>query len=440
MTIANSSSFSHHPTHPYSSAEANAAWTRLLNHAEKVNSQHLRDLFDQEKKPNFTGATRFERFSVSAAGLFLDYSKNRVLDETMQHLVELAKALGVPAHIQRLLSGKIVNPTENRAALHSALREPANGTSELPTPPEAREKAQNMRKLMEQFVSDIRNAYWLGAQGDRISDIVHIGIGGSDLGPRMVCRALNWTSDGIVRVHFASNIDAEEFSKTVGHLDARRTLFLICSKTFTTMETMANAKTARDWLFASGIKESQLHQHMVAISAAPELIEQFGLDPAQAFTFWDWVGGRFSLWSSVGLPIALFLGWESFESLLAGAHAMDVHLATAPLEQNMPVLLSLLGIWNRNFLDAHNLCIAPYTQALEFFPSWLQQLDMESTGKSVRLDGSMGEMHTSPVIFGQVGSNSQHAYFQMLHQGTQIVPFPGTMRHYWQIVLHRRRL
>lgn len=367
-------------------------------------------------------ARRVEDFSLEAAGLYLDYSKNRITFETFALLMKLAEEAGVTQRRDAMFAGEHINTTEDRAALHVALRAlpdapfKVDGVSVMPA-------IHDVRCRMQDFSERVRGGAWTGSTGQTITDVVNIGIGGSDLGPRMVCRALAHLGDQTgPRIHFVSNVDGTELAETLVRLNPARTLVIVCSKTFTTLETMANARSMRDWFLRNGVPENQLARHFVAVSTNREAVTEFGIDPANMFEFWDWIGGRFSLWSSVGLSIALAVGFDAFDDLLLGARAMDDHFRTAPLARNMPVVMAMLGIWYRNFFGMPTSCMAPYSTSLELFPAFLQQLEMESNGKSVQLDGQPAHVQTSPVVWGTAGTNGQHAYFQMIHQGSQIVP------------------
>jgi len=392
------------------------AWDALQQHHEAVREQRMRDWFDAPD-----AGRRVAQFSLEAAGLYLDYAKNRITPQTFALLMQLADEAGVDARRASMFAGDQINATEHRAALHMALRAlpdapyHVNGKPVMPA-------VQAVRERMRDFSERVRSGQWTGATGKRITDVVNLGIGGSDLGPRMVCRALAHLPSNGPRVHFVSNVDGTELAETLARVSPEQTLVIVCSKTFTTLETMANAGSARRWFLHHGVPEDRLARHFVAVSTNLEAVRAFGIDPANMFEFWDWVGGRFSLWSSVGLSIALALGFDAFSALLAGGRAMDEHFRSAPLAANMPVVLAMLGIWNRNFFGMPTSCVAPYSTALELFPAFLQQLEMESNGKSVRLDGRRVHAHTSPVVWGSAGTNGQHAYFQMIHQGSQIVP------------------
>jgi glucose-6-phosphate isomerase len=386
-----------------------AAWTRLTAAAGAVPS--MRELFASDP-------ARRGKHVVEGAGLFLDASKNRVDDATLAALFALARESGVEARRDAMFAGEKINVTEKRAVLHVALRAPrdasiaVDGHAVMPD-------VHAVLDHMEAFSEDVRAGRWKGYTGKPITDVISIGIGGSDLGPRFVEAALASYRHEHLRVQFVANVDAQAFDDAVAKCDPATTLFIIASKTFTTAETMMNAHTARSWALAGGVPESELHRHFVAVSTNEKDAKAFGIDPENMFGFWDWVGGRYSLWSAIGLPVALSVGMARFRELLAGAHAMDRHFAEAPLETNMPVRLALMGILNANVLGARSVCIAPYHQHLELLPAHLEQLEMESNGKSVRLDGSPVGENTVPVIWGQPGTNAQHAYFQCLHQGTE---------------------
>ncbi len=362
---------------------------------------------------------RAGRFTLRLGDLLLDYSKNRVTPETMELLLALARAADVAVWRKRMFAGERINTTENRAVLHVALRNRAStpirvdGKDVMPA-------VNAVLKRMGDFVGSVRGGDWKGATGQRIADIVNIGIGGSDLGPAMAVEALPSYRQKGLRAHFVSNVDGAEIARTLQRLDPARALFIVASKTFTTQETMTNAATARAWLVES-LGENSVAKHFVAVSTNVRAVKEFGIDPAAMFEFWDWVGGRYSMWSAVGLSIALALGMDRFKEMLDGAHAMDLHFRDAPLEKNLPVALALVGIWNANFLGAEALAILPYDQGLWRLPSYLQQADMESNGKSATRNGKPVAHGTGPVVFGQPGTNGQHAFYQLLHQGTRLV-------------------
>jgi glucose-6-phosphate isomerase len=389
------------------------AYQALRSHHAQAREWQLRNLF--AKQPD-----RFQRFSMEAAGLFFDYSKNRVDDTTMGLLFSLARERGIEARRDAMFSGRKINLTEDRAVLHVALRAP-RAEALLVDGQDVMQEVHAVLEHMRAFSDSVRSGQWLGSSGKPITDIVNIGIGGSHLGPEMVCRALRPFAHPRLAMHFVSNVDAHDLDAVLSRVKPETTLFIIASKTFATRETMMNAQSARAW-FLEGKSEAELARHFVAVSTNTSAVREFGIDPANMFPFWDWVGGRYSVWSAIGLSIALAVGYERFSEFLAGAHAMDRHFRSAPLEQNMPVVLALLGIWNRNFLGSGSISIAPYHQDLAKFPAYLQQLEMESNGKSVTLDGNPVEVATCPVIWGDVGTNGQHAYFQLLHQGTDVTP------------------
>ncbi|MGO4151991.1 glucose-6-phosphate isomerase [Cupriavidus sp. YAF13] len=392
------------------------AWHSLLQHHDAIRETPMREWFAAG-----SAEQRVEQFSLEAAGLYLDYSKNRITPQTMALLMQLADEAGVPKRRDAMFAGDHINATEDRAVLHIALRAGADATFKVdgkPVMPAIHAVLDRMRV----FSQRVRSGDWTGFTGKRITDVINIGIGGSDLGPRMVCRALSHLAGSGPRMHFVSNVDGTELAECLDRLDPEQTLVIVCSKTFTTLETMANACSARQWFLDKGVALDQLASHFAAVSTNVEAVRAFGIDPAHMFEFWDWIGGRFSLWSSVGLSIALAVGFDAFEDLLIGGRAMDAHFSSAPLAQNMPVVLGMLGIWYRNFFGMPTSCMAPYSTSLELFPAFLQQLEMESNGKSVQLDGRHVRAHTAPVVWGSAGTNGQHAYFQLIHQGSQIVP------------------
>ena len=390
-----------------------ASLLALDSHAEQARQWHMRDLFAQDPQ-------RFAQHSLEAAGLFLDYSKNRFTGTTLALLLALARECGVEARRNAMFSGEKINFTEQRAVLHTALRAPRT----LPLQVDGQDVSADVHAVLEQmqgFTERVRSGAWTGHTGRAITDIVNIGIGGSDLGPAMVCRALRSDAHARLRMHFVANVDGHDLDSVLSCVDPHTTLFIIASKTFTTAETMLNAHSARAWFLRSGGIDD-LPRHFVAVSTNTAGVTAFGIDPVNMFRFWDWVGGRYSIWSAIGLPVALAIGYDGFRAFLDGAHAMDMHFRTAPLENNMPVLLALIGLWNRNFLDCGSVSIAPYHHDLRQFPAYLQQLDMESNGKSITRDGTPVTTATGPVVWGEIGTNAQHAYFQLLHQGTDTVP------------------
>ncbi|WP_039789010.1 glucose-6-phosphate isomerase [Herbaspirillum huttiense] len=391
-----------------------AAFQALQAHHATAVQWHLRDLFAQQPD-------RFERMHVRAAGLLLDYSKNRLNADTLSLLMSLARERGVETLREAMFSGEKINFTEQRAVLHTALRAPSDDrTAQVDGQPVAQDVHAVLQHIRA-FSERVRSGQWRGYTGREITDIVNIGIGGSFLGPQMVCTALRDYRHARLTAHFVSNVDGHDLDEVLARIDPETTLFIVASKTFTTQETMLNAKSARAWFLQHG-KSEDLAKHFVAVSTNAKDVSAFGIDTENMFPFWDWVGGRYSVWSSIGLSIALAIGFKNFSELLAGAHAMDKHFCEAPLKQNMPVIQALVGIWNRNFLDSASLTIAPYHQWLRFFPAYLQQLDMESNGKRITRDGTPVSVQTCPAIWGDVGTNGQHAYFQLLHQGTDITP------------------
>lgn len=390
------------------------AWQALRFHHATIASTPMRQMFQED-------SARFDRFSLRLDSLLFDYSKNRINEHTIKLLLELAEQARVTDWIGRMFNGDKINSTEQRAALHTALR----NRSDHPVLVDGKDVMPDVRRvlgLMRNFSEVVRNGKHLGHTGKPITDIVNIGIGGSDLGPKMVCEALKPYGSDTLRAHFISNIDGTQLTETLKQLDAETTLFIVSSKTFTTQETLTNAHTARAWLVDILDDERAVAKHFAAISTNLKATSQFGINPDNVFEFWDWVGGRYSLWSAIGLPIAIFLGMDKFEELLEGGNAMDDHFRHAPLEQNIPVLMGMLGIWYNNFFGADTNAVFPYDQHLHRFPAYLQQLDMESNGKRVDRDGNLVDYDTGMVVWGELGSNGQHAFFQLIHQGTHIIP------------------
>jgi glucose-6-phosphate isomerase len=374
----------------------------------------MRDLFAEDPG-------RFDAFSVRFDNLLLDYSKNRVTKQTMRLLFDLARDSEVGPWIERMFRGEKINFTEERAVLHVALRNRAN----TPIAVNGHDVMPDVNRAlahMKGFVSSVREGKWRGYSGKPMADIVNIGIGGSDLGPSMVSEALRPYGVPNLNVHFVSNVDGTHIAETMKRVDPQTTLFIIASKTFTTHETLANAHSARAWFLSSGASAGDIARHFVAVSTNAAQVRKFGIDLSNMFEFWDWVGGRYSLWSSIGLSIALAIGFDRFEELLEGAHAMDVHFREAPFERNLPVILALLGIWYTNFFDADSFAVIPYDQYLHRFPAFLQQADMESNGKRVTREGEFVDYSTGPILWGEPGTNGQHAFFQLIHQGTKLVP------------------
>ncbi|MBI2383888.1 MAG: glucose-6-phosphate isomerase [Gammaproteobacteria bacterium] len=383
------------------------AWQALREHASQLGTTAIADLFAQQPD-------RADRFTADATGLHLDYAKQRATPRTLELLLALARQQGLERWIAALFGGEPVNSTERRAALHMALR----NVSGRPMTVDGRNAMPEVDAVLDRvcaFAEALRGGAWRGQGGARIADIVNLGIGGSDLGPRMVCEALQEFADG-PRTHFVSNVDGAQIAAVLARLKPESTLFVVTSKTFTTQETMANARSARAWLVAS-LGEAAVARHFAAVSANVAEAEKFGIPPANVFGFWDWVGGRYSLWSAVGLCIVVALGPARFRELLGGAHAMDEHFRSAPWERNLPVLMGLLSVWNLNFLGCASQVVAPYAQFMEHFIAWLQQLELESNGKGVDRDGQPVDYGTAPALWGDVGTNAQHAFFQMLHQG-----------------------
>ena len=391
-----------------------ASFQALESHAVDAKHWQLRQLFASD-------AQRFPKLTVDAAGLFLDYSKNRLDATTVGLLLDLARERGVEAQRDAMLRGEKINLTEQRAVLHTALRMP-RGKTLVVDGQDINADVHAVLDHVKEFTDRVRSGQWLGYSGKPITDIVNVGIGGSDLGPKMAVLALRSYAHPRLKMHFVSNVDGHDMDAALAQVKPETTLFIIASKTFTTAETMLNATSARTWFLQNGGKPEDLAKHFVAVSTNTEAVAAFGIDTANMFPFWDWVGGRYSVWSAIGLSVALAVGFGYFADFLAGAHAMDAHFREAPLEQNMPVLLAMVGFWNRQFLDATSLSIAPYHQDLNRFPAYLQQLDMESNGKRVTRNGADVDTVTCPVVWGECGTNAQHAYFQLLHQGTDVTP------------------
>ncbi len=388
-------------------------WKSLQKHYKKMKKTHLRELFKDKK--------RFEKFSIKneKLSLFLDYSKNIITEETMNLLFKLAEKSGVEEYRNRMFSGEKINWTENRAVLHTALRNHVadeilvDGKNVLPD-------IRRVLDKMKKFTEDVRSGVWQGATGKKIESVVNIGIGGSDLGPKMVCSALKHYGDG-PEVFFVSNIDGTDIAETLKKVNPETTLFLIASKTFTTLETMTNAETAKKWII-NALGDDAIPKHFVAMSTNAEKVKEFGIDVNNMFEFWDFVGGRYSLWSAIGLSIALYIGFDKFVELHSGAYEMDQHFLNTPLEKNIPVILALLGIWYNNFFNAETYALLPYDQYIKYLPAYFQQGDMESNGKTVDIDGNRVDYQTGPIIWGEPGTNGQHAFYQLIHQGTKLIP------------------
>ncbi len=411
-------------------------WRALDAHYQQVRDTHLRDLFQQDP-------ARAGRFSLQVRNLFLDYSKNRITDETLRLLLDLARARGLREAIDGMFSGQKINNTEGRAVLHIALR----NTSSTPIVVDGEDVMPKVRKVLDRmaaFANKVRSGEWRGYTGKRIKNIINIGIGGSDLGPEMAFDALQFFSDRDLTCKFVSNIDATQLVEALRGLDAAETLFIIASKTFTTQETMTNAHTAKEWCLSNlNLNDlGAIERHFVAVSTNTELVKSFGINPDHMFEFWDWVGGRYSLCSAIGLALMIAIGPEHFRSMLEGFHTMDRHFAEAPLERNMPVILGLLGLWYNNFFNAQTYAILPYDQYMHKFSQYFQQGDMESNGKSVTRGGQPVGCQTGPIVWGQAGTNGQHAFYQLIHQGTKLIPcdFIGFSRSHNRIGDHHDKL
>ena len=389
------------------------AYDYLIDHFVDITEIHLKELFETDKD-------RFKKYSVLFNDIFLDYSKNRINDKTIALLMQLAKECDLDGAIKAMFSGEVINETENRAVLHTALRNRANTpvlVDGKDVMPDVNEVLAKMKKFSEAIIS----GRWKGYTGKAITAVVNIGIGGSDLGPVMVTEALKSYKNHL-ELHFVSNVDGTHIVETLKKVDPETTLFLVASKTFTTQETMSNAHSARDWFLASGAKDADVAKHFAALSTNADGVGKFGIDTQNMFGFWDWVGGRYSLWSAIGLPIALSIGFENFEELLTGAHEMDNHFKDTPFEENIPVILALLGIWYNNFFESETQAILPYDQYMHRFAAYFQQGDMESNGKNVARTGEAIDYQTGPVIWGEPGTNGQHAFYQLIHQGTKLIP------------------
>ena len=390
------------------------AWQTLVEHQREIAHLHMRDLFAADP-------ARFERFSLHFDDILFDYSKNRITARTMALLMDLARQSDLGQRIEAMFNGDKINSTEGRAVLHTALRNRSN-TAVYVDGQDVMPEVNRVLDKMREFSSAVRSGEWKGYTGKAITDIVNIGIGGSDLGPKMVCEALKPYARPDLRVHFVSNVDSSDLVETLRLVNPETVLFLVASKTFATQETMANAHSARNWFLRAAQDEAAVAKHFAAMSTNTEAVSKFGIDTRNMFEFWDWVGGRYSLWSAIGLSIALYVGMEHFEELLAGAHQVDQHFRSTPFEQNIPVIMALLGIWYNNFFGAQSQAILPYDQYLVHFPAYFQQGDMESNGKSVTRQGKWVDYSTGPVIWGQPGTNGQHAFYQLIHQGTQLIP------------------
>jgi glucose-6-phosphate isomerase len=394
--------------------EESPTWQALTEHHQEVGNLHMRDLFVSDPQ-------RFARFSIRMGDILFDYSKNRITEKTMLLLFDLARQANLAQWIEAMFTGEKINITEDRAVLHVALRNRSNdpiyvdGQDVMP-------EVNRVLEKMRSFTGAVRSGDWKGYTGKAIADIVNVGIGGSDLGPKMVCEALKPYAQPDLRVHFVSNVDSTDLVEVLKGLNPETTLFLVASKTFTTQETMTNAHSARRWFLDAAKDEANVAKHFVAMSTNAKEVSKFGIDTRNMFEFWDWVGGRYSLWSAIGLSIALYLGMDRFEELLDGAHQADRYFRSTPFEQNIPVIMGLLGIWYNNFFEAQSQAILPYDQYLTHFSSYFQQGDMESNGKGVTRQGEWVDYSTGPVIWGQPGTNGQHAFYQLIHQGTRLIP------------------
>jgi glucose-6-phosphate isomerase len=391
-----------------------SAWKALEKHRKEMGSVQMRGLFAEDSR-------RFEKFSLRFGDILFDYSKNRITEETMPLLMDLMRQAGLAEKIEAMFSGKKINLSEDRAVLHIALRNRSN----RPIVADSEDVMPEVKRVlgkMRNFSEAVRSGTWKGFSGKAITDVVNIGIGGSDLGPKMVTRALTPYIKPNIQVHFVSNVDGTDIADRLKKLNPETALFLVASKTFTTQETMTNAHTAREWFLAAARQEPAIARHFVALSTNEKSVREFGIDTENMFEFWDWVGGRYSLWSAIGLSIALAVGMDNFEALLSGAHKVDEYFRSTPFEQNIPVIMAALGIWYNNFFGAETHAILPYDQYLEHFPAYFQQGDMESNGKSVTLNGERVDYSTGPVIWGQPGTNGQHAFYQLIHQGTKLIP------------------
>ena len=390
------------------------AFKKLKAHHRTISKKHLKDLFVEDK-------SRFKKFSIKFNDILLDYSKNNINRRTIGYLTDLAKECDLSGAIEQMFNGEKINQTENRSVLHVALRNRSN----TPIFVEGKDVMPEVNDVLEKiktFSGKVISGAWKGYSNKSITDIVNIGIGGSDLGPVMVTEALKAYKKKNINIHFVSNVDGTHIVETLKKVDPETTLFMIASKTFTTQETMTNALSARDWFLQSAVNEEFVKKHFVAISTSQNLVEKFGIDPVNMFGFWDWVGGRYSLWSAIGLSIACTIGYENFEKLLLGAHEMDNHFRTTPFEKNIPVVLALLGIWYNNFYGAESQAILPYDQYLHRFAAYFQQGDMESNGKYIDRSGNKVDYQTGPIIWGEPGTNGQHAFYQLIHQGTKLIP------------------
>ena len=416
------------------SSDQKPAWQALQSHYKEIKNEQMREMFEQD--PN-----RFGHFSLTLNDILFDYSKNRITQETMDLLLELARQCDVESWRERMFDGETINHTEHRAVLHAALRNRsgkqmfADGENVMP---EVRHELERITRL----ANDIRNRTWRGATNQPITDVVNIGIGGSHLGPMMATEALHPYAIHDLKIHYVNNIDENHINNTLETLNPDTTLFIVASKSFTTQDTMMNAETARDWLLHKIGDPNLLELHMIAVTSNTKAAVEFGINEKNVFKMWDWVGGRYSMWSAIGLPIVISIGPENFELLLQGAYEADQHFRNAPLEENIPVIMALLGIWYNNFFNAESIAILPYDQNMHRFPAYLQQADMESNGKAVDRDGQHVNYSTGPILFGEIGIASQHAFYQLLHQGTKLVPADmlAPISNYACIAKHHRAL
>ena len=409
-------------------------WQKLEQHARSSSEFHLRDAFDNDKN-------RFKKYSVKFHNLLFDYSKQRITEETLDLLIELAETCNLEGWQQQLFSGERINHTEDRAVLHTALRD----FSEAPVMVDGSNIKPEIERVflqMKRFISRIHSGVWKGYTGKPINTIINIGIGGSDLGPKMLYNALKPFHIPGIKVYFVSNLDGADIAEHLSKADPETTLFTIASKTFTTLETIQNAHTARSWFLHHSKSEKAIAKHFVAISTNSKSVSEFGIDTDNMFEFWDWVGGRFSLWSAIGLPLALGIGMDHFNSLREGAYSADIHFKNIPLRKNIPVLMALIGVWNRNFLNAETLAVLPYDHSLAQFPDFLQQLEMESNGKSIDREGNQINCDTGAIVWGATGNNGQHAFFQLLHQSDTLIPidFIGAVNSSYSLKGHQQRL
>ena len=390
------------------------AWKALDQHYQFIHNLHMRQLFADDPQ-------RGERFTAEAAGIYLDYSKNRITDETCRLLVQLAEECDLRKRIDAMFSGEHINSTEQRAVLHTALRAP-EGEQVIVDGIDIVPEVHAVLERMAAFTNQVCNGQWKGYTGKRIRNIINIGIGGSDLGPVMAYEALRYYSRRDMNFRFVSNVDGTDFKEATRDITPEETLFIICSKTFTTTETLANAHSARNWILDELADVRAVRKHFVAVSTNAEEVSNFGIDPANMFGFWDWVGGRYSMESAIGLSTMIAIGPDNFRTMLTGFHAMDQHFRTAPFDKNLPVLIGLLAIWYNNFFNSQTIAVLPYDQYLKRFPAYLQQLTMESNGKQVTLNGARVNYQTSPIVWGEPGTNGQHSFYQLIHQGTRLVP------------------